>query len=352
MITIEYLQKEISVYDITVEETHNFFANDILVHNCTEILLESKPIQHIDDDNGLIPTCILSGVNLGKIKKLSDLENICYHLVLSLDNIIEWQKYPIVAAEKFTKNYRALGLGFTNFAYYLAKHKVPYDSQEALQLTHDLSEAYQYYCLKASNKIAKERGSFNYFENSKYSQGILPIDTYKESIDEVIPNNLKFDWESLRKDIIAYGLRNVTLTAQFPSESSSVTSNSTNSIEPPRQHLSTKVSKKGTLKMIVPEYDKLKKYYTLAWDMKSNDSYIKIAGVIQKFFDQGISGNLYYNPNNFPENKVPTSVLIQDLLQTYKLGWKTRYYINTYDLKEDLIAETKESEESCDGCKL
>lgn len=218
-ITIIELNEEIPVYDITVEGTHNFFGNNILVHNCIEIFLESKPIQHIDDENGLIPTCILSGVNLGKIKKLSDLEHICYHLVLSLDNIIEWQKYPIIAAEKFTKNYRALGLGFTNFAYYLAKHKVSYNSQEALELTHDLAEAYQYYCLKASNKIAKERGTFTYYENSKYSQGILPIDTYKKSIDELIPNNLKLDWKSLRNDILTYGLRNVTLTAQFPSES-------------------------------------------------------------------------------------------------------------------------------------
>lgn len=216
---IEYLEEEIPVYDITVQDTHNFFANGILVHNCTEILLESKPIQHIDDENGLIPTCILSGVNLGKIKNLSDLEHICYHLVLSLDNIIEWQKYPIVAAEKFTKKYRALGLGFINFAYYLAKHKVAYDSPETLQLTHDLAEAYQYYCLKASNRIAKERGAFEYFEKSKYSEGILPIDTYKKSIDSIIPNNLKFDWESLRQDIMQYGLRNVTLTSQFPAES-------------------------------------------------------------------------------------------------------------------------------------
>lgn len=353
LIKESYETGRVYVMNIDHANSHSPFLDKVYMTNlCTEILLESKPIQHIDDENGLIPTCILSGVNLGKIKNLSDLEHICYHLVLSLDNIIEWQKYPIVAAEKFTKKYRALGLGFINFAYYLAKHKVAYDSPEALQITHDLAEAYQYYCLKASNRIAKERGAFEYFEKSKYSEGILPIDTYKKSIDDIIPNNLKFDWESLRQDIIQYGLRNVTLTSQFPAESSAINSNATNSIEPPRQHLSVKVSKKGTLKMIVPEYQKLKKYYTLAWDMKSNEGYIKIAGIIQKFFDQGISGNLYYNPMNFPDNQVPTSVLMKDTLLCYKMGWKTRYYVNTYDMKEDGMPESKSFETECDGCKL
>ena len=231
-------------------------------------------------------------------------------------------------------------------------------------MVHDLTEAFQYYLLKASNNLAKEQGACEYFDKTKYSDGILPIDTYKKDIDEIVPNTLKYDWDSLRNDIKQYGLRNSTLSAQMPSESSSIVSNATNGIEPPRDYLSTKKSKKGPLKQIVPAYQSLKQHYTLLWDMKSNDGYVKVVAVMQKFFDQAISGNWSYNPDNYPDNEVPVSVMANDLLTTYKYGWKTSYYQNTYDNKTDEVEveEVKQGLESllgeiestseCDACAI
>ncbi len=242
----------------------------------------------------------------------------------------------------------------------MAKNGEHYDDSSAWELTHDLTEAFQYYLLKSSNQIAKEKGKCEYFDRTKYSQGILPIDTYKSEVDEIVPNNLKYDWESLRTSITTYGLRHSTLSAQMPSESSSIVSNATNGIEPPRDYLSVKKSKKGPLKQIVPSYGHLKNNYTILWEMKNNDGYIKIISVMQKFFDQAISGNWSYNPENYADNEVPVSVMANDLLTTYKYGWKTSYYQNTNDLKSDEI-DLKESlnklledasEEDCESCKI
>ena len=210
-----------------------------------------------------------------------------------------------------------------------------YADKQAWQLVHDLSEAFQYYLLKASNKLAQERGPCEYFNRTKYSDGILPIDTYKKDVDTIVEHKLNYDWDTLRNDITEHGLRHSTLSAQMPSESSSVVSNATNGIEPPRGYLSTKLSKKGPLKQIVPQFQTLKNHYTLLWDMPSNEGYINVVAVMQKFFDQGISGNWSYNPTQFPDNEVPMSVMMQDLLTTYKMGWKTSYYQNTYDYKVD-----------------
>jgi ribonucleoside-diphosphate reductase alpha chain len=229
-----------------------------------------------------------------------------------------------------------------------------------------LTEAFQYYLLKSSNQIAIEKGACEYFNRTKYSDGILPIDTYKSDVNEIISTKLKYDWESLRTSITTHGLRHSTLSAQMPSESSSVVSNATNGIEPPRGYLSVKKSKKGPLKQIVPQYNTLKNNYTLLWEMKSNEGYVKIVAVMQKFFDQAISGNWSYNPENYPDNEVPVSVMAQDLLTTYKYGWKTSYYQNTYDAKKDVdeIDESKsnnvldqimkEMEESadCESCTI
>jgi ribonucleoside-diphosphate reductase alpha chain len=302
---------------------------------CQEITLPTKPLNHIDDEEGEIALCILSAINVGTLRALDDLEELCELAVRALEEIIDYQKYPILAAEKSTKARRSLGVGYIGLAHYLAKNHVQYSDQAAWTLVHNLSEAFQYYLLKASNKLAQERGACEYFHRTKYSDGILPIDTYKKDVDAIVENKLNYDWDSLRNDIKEHGLRHSTLSAQMPSESSSVVSNATNGIEPPRGYLSVKKSKKGPLKQIVPQYQTLKNHYTLLWEMPSNEGYINVVAAMQKFFDQAISGNWSYNPTQFENNEVPMSVMMNDLLTTYKLGWKTSYYQNTYDYKTD-----------------
>jgi ribonucleoside-diphosphate reductase alpha chain len=330
---------------------------------CQEITLPTKPISHIDDENGEIALCILSAINLGKIKELEDLEELSDIAVRALDELIDFQGYPVRAAEKSTKARRSLGVGYIGVAHYLAKNKVKYDDPRAWQLMHDTTEALQYYLIKASVNLAKEKGACSYFNRTKYSQGILPVDTYKKEVDSIlIDSSLKYDWEGLREEIKTHGMRHSTLTAQMPSESSSVVSNATNGIEPPRGFLSIKKSKKGPLKQIVPGFYHFRNYYTLLWDMKSNEGYINIVAVMQKFFDQAISGNWSYNPENYSNNEVPLSVMAKDLLNTYKLGWKTSYYQNTYDAKKDddeiVISELQKIEdggdpdEACESCTI
>jgi ribonucleoside-diphosphate reductase alpha chain len=326
------------IYIMNVDHcnTHSSFKDTVYMSNlCQEITLPTKPLEHIDDEEGEIALCILSAINVGVIKSLDDLEELCELAVRALEEIIDYQKYPIKAAEISTKARRSLGVGYIGLAHYLAKNKVQYNDPQAWKLVHDLTESFQYYLLKASNKLAQERGACEYFNRTKYSDGIMPIDTYKSDVDNIVANELNYDWASLRKDILEFGLRHSTLSAQMPSESSSVVSNATNGIEPPRGYLSVKKSKKGPLKQIVPQYQSLKAHYTLLWDMPSNEGYINVVAVMQKFFDQAISGNWSYNPTHFPDNEVPMSVMMQDLLNTYKYGWKTSYYQNTYDYKTD-----------------
>ena len=342
--------------------THSSFKDKVEMSNlCQEITLPTKPLQHIDGE-GEIALCILSAINVGKLRNLDELEELCDLSVRGLDALIDFQGYPVKAAEVGTKNRRSLGIGYIGLAHYLARHKVGYNDPEAHQMVHDLTEAFQYYLLKASNQLAIEYGPCGYFDRTKYADGILPIDTYKKDVDDIVPNRLRYDWEALRGSITTHGLRNSTLSAQMPSESSSVVSNATNGIEPPRGFLSTKKSKKGPLKQIVPMYNTHKSHYTLLWDMESNDGYIKVVSVMQKFFDQAISGNWSYNPSNYPDNEVPVSVMARDLLTTYKYGWKTSYYQNTYDNKTDEIEEEKPSVENllnslekqseCDACAI
>jgi ribonucleoside-diphosphate reductase alpha chain len=345
--------------------SHSSFIDKVEMSNlCQEITLPTKPLQHIDDTDGEIALCILSAVNVGKLKSLDELEPLCDLSVRSLDELIDFQGYPVKAAEIATRARRSLGVGFIGLAHYLAKNGENYAAPGAWKLVHDLTEAFQYYLIQATVNLAKEKGACEYSHRTKYGQGILPIDTYKRDVDEIVPNELKYDWEGLREQVKQYGVRNSTLSAQMPSESSSVVSNATNGIEPPRGYLSVKKSKKGPLKQIVPQYQTLKNNYTLLWDMPSNRGYIHIVAVMQKFFDQAISGNWSYNPQNYPDNEVPTSVMAQDLLTTYKYGWKTSYYQNTYDHKTDEVEETKQSlenlisdileteEEDCESCKI
>jgi ribonucleoside-diphosphate reductase alpha chain len=346
--------------------SHSSYKDQITMSNlCQEITEPTTPIQHIDDDGPQeIATCILSAINVGKVKSDEELEELCNLSVRALEEIIDYQKYPVKAAENFTKRRRSLGIGYIGLAHYLAKLGFNYDSQGAWDAVHGLSESFQYYLIKASNQIAKEKGHCEYFGRTKYADGILPIDTYKKDVDQVSSVGLQHDWESLRASILEHGLRHSTLSAQMPSESSSVVSNATNGIEPPRGYLSIKKSKKGPLKQIVPQYQSLKNNYTLLWNMPSNRGYIHIVAVMQKFFDQAISGNWSYNPENYADNEVPVSVMAQDLLTTYKYGWKTSYYQNTYDHKTDEVEETKQSlddlisqlenaeEEDCESCKI
>jgi len=331
---------------------------------CQEITLPTKPLQHIDQD-GEIALCILSAINLGTLKDFDELEMLCDLSVRSLDEIIEHQQYPVKAAEISTKARRSLGIGYIGLAHYLAKNKVLYSEKGAWKLVDELSEAFQYNLLKASNILAKEKGKCEYFNRTKYSDGILPIDTYKKEVDEIVTRKLSYNWEKLRKDIVEHGLRHSTLSAQMPSESSSVVSNETNGIEPPRDFISVKKSKKGPLKQVVPSYNTLKNFYTLLWDMKSNEGYINVVAVMQKYFDQAISGNWSYNPQNYDSGQTPLSEMINDLLTTYKYGWKTSYYQNTYDGKKDEDepahpvgfkdnvpeAITKEDDD-CESCKI
>ena len=347
--------------------SHSSFKDKVSMSNlCQEITLPTDPIEHIDGD-GEIALCILSAINVGKINRLDELDELCELAVRGLDALIDYQDYPVKAAEQSTINRRSLGIGYIGLAHYFAKNGVKYDDQEAYNLTHKLTERFQFALLTASNRLAMEKGACGYFGKTKYADGILPIDTYKNDVDEIVPNDLSCDWEYLRGSIKQHGLRHSTLSAQMPSESSSVVSNATNGIEPPRDYLSIKKSKKGPLKQIVPSYTTLKNNYTLLWDMKNNDGYIKVAAVMQKFFDQAISGNWSYNPENYPDNEVPVSVMANDLLTTYKYGWKTSYYQNTYDAKKDgdEVEENKiesveclinnllnTEEEECESCKI
>ena len=343
--------------------THSSFKDKISMSNlCQEITLPTTPIQHIDG-SGEIALCILSAINIGKINKIEELDELCELAVRGLDALIDYQQYPVKAAEQSTKNRRSLGIGYIGLAHYLAKNGVKYDSQEAFDLVHKLTERFQYALLSASNHLSMEKGPCGYFGKTKYADGILPIDTYKKEVDDIVPNDLSCDWEFLRGRISEYGLRHSTLSAQMPSESSSVVSNATNGIEPPRDYLSIKKSKKGPLKQVVPSYTTLKNNYTLLWDMPNNDGYIKVTAVMQKFFDQAISGNWSYNPEHYPDNEVPVSVMAKDLLTTYKYGWKTSYYQNTYDAKKDGDEETTDvdklinellttEEEVCDSCAV
>ena len=322
--------------------THSSFKDKVNMSNlCQEITLPTDPINHIDDECGEIALCILSAINVGKVKSDEELEDLCDLSVRGLEELIDYQEYPVKAAERATKARRSLGVGFIGLAHYLAKLGYAYDSQEAWDAVHGLSESFQYYLLKSSNQLAKEKGWCHDFGRTKYADGILPIDTYKNDVDEISNPKLEHDWESLRASINTYGLRHSTLSAQMPSESSSVVSNATNGIEPPRAYLSIKKSKKGPLKQIVPQYGSLKSNYTLLWDMVSNRGYINVVAVMQKFFDQAISGNWSYNPENYPDNEVPVSTMAQDFLTTYKYGWKTSYYQNTNDMKTDEVEEEK-----------
>ena len=318
---------------------------------CMEIALPTKPLDNINDETGEIALCTLSAVNLGKVENVSDIEEPAELIVRALDALLDYQDYPVKAAENGSMRRRTLGVGVINYAYYLAKNGVRYSDDSALGLTHQTFEALQFYLLKASNKLAKEQGACPAFNETTYSQGILPIDTYKTDLDKICQEPLHLDWETLRTEITTHGLRNSTLTALMPSETSSQIANATNGIEPPRGLVSIKASKDGILKQVVPEIDKLKDQYELLWQMPNNDGYIKLVAIMQKFVDQSISANTNYDPVRYEGGRVPMKILLKDLLNAYKLGVKTLYYHNTRDGANDAQADM---EDDCAGgaCKI
>jgi ribonucleoside-diphosphate reductase alpha chain len=298
---------------------------------CLEIALPTKPLSHVNDEEGEIALCTLSAFNLGAIESLDEFAELSDLAVRALDSLLDYQDYPVPAAFNATMGRRTLGIGVINFAYYLAKNGVKYSDGSANGLVHKTFEAIQYHLMKASCELAKEKGPCPKFNETTYSQGIMPTDTYKADLDKICDEPLHCDWDQLRADIKQYGLRNSTLSALMPSETSSQISNATNGIEPPRGHISIKSSKDGVLKQVVPEYEKLKDQYELLWDLPSNDGYLQLAGIMQKFVDQTISANTSYDPNKYEGGKVPMKLLLKDLLTAYKLGVKTLYYHNTRD---------------------
>ncbi|MEP1382584.1 MAG: class 1a ribonucleoside-diphosphate reductase subunit alpha [Paraglaciecola sp.] len=302
---------------------------------CLEIALPTKPLQHVNDENGEIALCTLSAFNLGAIESLDEFAELSDLAVRALDNLLDYQDYPVPAAYNATMGRRTLGIGVINFAYYLAKNGVKYSDGSANGLVHKTFEAMQYNLMKASCNLAKEKGACPKFDETTYFQGLMPTDTYKKDLDKVCDEPLHCDWDALRADIKQYGLRNSTLSALMPSETSSQISNATNGIEPPRGHISVKSSKDGVLKQVVPEYERLKDKYELLWDLPSNDGYLELTGIMQKFVDQTISANTSYDPNKYEGGKVPMKLLLKDLLTSYKLGVKTLYYHNTRDGADD-----------------
>lgn len=319
---------------------------------CMEIALPTKPLDNINDPNGEIALCTLSAFNLGALNNLDELEELADLTVRALDALLDYQDYPIEAARTATMNRRTLGIGVINYAYYLAKNGVRYSDDSALGLTHRTFEAMQYYLLKASVNLAKEYGACPLFNQTVYSQGKLPIDTYKKDLDAVCNEPLHYDWESLRADIVKYGLRNSTLTALMPSETSSQIANATNGIEPPRGLVTVKASKDGILKQVVPEFETLKDAYETLWQLPGNEGYLKLVGVMQKFVDQSISANTAYDPNKFEGSKVSMKQMLKDLLTAYKYGVKTLYYHNTRDGADDTQADIQDDGCAGGACKI
>lgn len=347
---IEHLEEEIDVYDITVSDTENFFADGILIHNCQEISLPVKALNNINDSEAEIALCTLSAINWGAFKTPEDMKPYCEIAVRALDNILDYQLYPVPAAETSTKSRRPLGVGITNLAYWLAKRGHTYDnaSEETLAEVHRWAEHWSYYLIEASVNLAKERGPCSLYKETKYFNGILPIDTYKRDLDTIVEPDYDLYWGFLERDMKNFGIRNSTLMAQMPCESSSQLINSTNGIEPPRALVSVKQSKEGVLKQVVPEIQKLGKKYDLLWNQKSPMGYLKICAVLQKFIDQAISVNQSVNPEFYVDRKVSMKDLLTQMLFHYKMGGKTMYYFNSYDS----AGEIEIKEEDCENCKL
>jgi ribonucleoside-diphosphate reductase alpha chain len=343
----------IYVQNVDHSNTHSAFDEQVAPirqsNLCMEITLPTNPLEEVNDPNGEIALCTLSAFNLGALENLDELEELSDLIVRALDALLDYQDYPIPAAKRGSLNRRTLGVGVTNLAYYLAKHGTRYSDGSANGLVHRTFEAIQYYLIKASVNLAKEQGPAPWFNETKYAQGILPIDTYKDDVNEICDEPLHLDWDSLREEIRQHGMRNSTLTALMPCETSSQITNSTNGIEPPRGYVSVKASKDGILKQVVPEFKTLRDNYELLWQIPDNKGYLQLVAIMQKFVDQSISANTNYDPKRFPDEKVPIKAILKDILYAYKLGVKTLYYHNTRDGVSDA-----QEDDGCAGgaCKL
>ena len=343
--------------------SHGAFKEDLApIHQsnlCCEINLPTKPLKDINDPEGEISLCTLSAINWGNIKSPADFEKPCELAIRALDELLDYQSYPILAAQLSTMNRRPLGVGIINFAYWLAKNDTNYQNPN-LELIDEWAEAWSYYLIKASVKLAREKGACLKNNETKYADGITPNQTYKKEVDELVKHKERMDWKSLRKDLKTYGIRNSTLMALMPAETSAQISNSTNGIEPPRSYVSVKQSKDGVLKQVVPEYRRLKNKYDLLWDQRSPEGYLKICAVLQKYIDQGISVNTSYNPQHFEDEKLPMSLLLQHIVMFYKYGGKQLYYNNTYDGQGEVdinkaetpLALGADDDADCDSCKI
>ena len=351
--------------------THGAFLEDVAPikqsNLCCEIDLPTKPLNDINDPEGEISLCTLSAVNWGAIKSLESMENVCDLAVRGLDELLDYQEYPVEAARRSTMNRRPLGIGIINFAYWMAKNSSTYQEPD-LEMVDTWAEAWSYYLIKASADLAVEKGACPLSNETKYGQGLTPNQTYKKDVDELVKHTERADWKSLRKQLKETGIRNSTLMALMPAETSAQISNSTNGIEPPRSYVSIKQSKHGVLKQVVPGFPRLKNKYDLLWDQKSPEGYLKIMAVLQKYIDQGISVNTSYNPQHFEEEKVPMSLLLQHLIMFYKYGGKQLYYNNTHDGQGEIdinqmnaeanvptfieSTETLLDEDDCDSCKI
>lgn len=346
------------IYKINVDHTNKYgsFLEDIapvrMSNLCTEITLPTKPLQFTDDPAGEIALCTLAAINFGKIKNPVDFERPAELLVRALNEILDYQEYPMPAAYHATMGRRPLGVGISNLAYWIAKNGYKYSDDTSLVHFGEMMEAFQYYLMKASVEVAKENGPCPMFNETKYSKGIMPVDAYKEALDEILPHKEIVDWASLRKEIAEHGMANSTLSALMPVETSSQIINATNGIEPPRSLVSVKGSADGRLKQVVPSFARLKNKYELAWDMPNTKGYLKVAAVAQKYVDQAISTNTWYNPENYENNEIPMLELIQDDLLAYKYGLKTLYYCNTFDGASDDYEDQEEDNCAGGGCKL
>jgi ribonucleoside-diphosphate reductase alpha chain len=350
--------------------THSPFKEEIapikMSNLCSEIDLPTIPLNDINDELGRIALCTLSAINWGNVSKPADFEKLCRLAVRGLDALLSYQNYPIRAAQISTEEFRPLGIGIINFAYFLAKNGTSYSDPAALALVDEYAEAWSYYLIKASAELAVDFGPCTRWQDLKYADGRLPIDTRKMDVDELVPHVERMDWSGLRNTIQSTGIRNATLMALMPAETSAQISNATNGIEPPRSYVSIKQSKHGVLKQVVPEFERLKDQYELLWDQKSPEGYLKICSILQKYIDQGISINTSYNPTFYPEEKIPMSEMLKHLLLAYKYGNKQLYYFNTYDgqgeiniqdlvKSEPLIEMLKMSpdeDEDCDSCVI
>jgi ribonucleoside-diphosphate reductase alpha chain len=356
------------VYLMNVDHanTHSPFKEKIapikMSNLCTEIDLPTVPLKDLNDPDGRIALCTLSATNWGNVKSPKDFERMCTLAVRGLDALLSYQHYPVLAARLATEDFRPLGIGIINFAYFLAKHDVNYSDPQALTIVDEYAEAWSYYLLKASVDLAKEQGACGRWQDLKSADGILPIDTRKKEVDELVQHQERMPWAQLREETKMYGQRNATLMALMPAETSAQISNSTNGIEPPRSYVSVKQSKHGVLKQVVPEYRKLKNKYELLWDQKSPEGYLKICAVLQKYIDQGISVNTSYNPHHYEDEKIPMSEMLQHLIMCYKYGTKQLYYFQTMDgqgeididklaAKVKLPAENSD-QENCDSCVI